>query len=800
MAGSAQDLAALGQGSLDVGNCRAFRSALNSTESPLVSTIRVWRSFRCDDESWGVEELVVRKSVLITGAQAVDGGPSPVIQWTAAPKLFVVAPPAQVTFQNLIFVQPAVPADKFDIAFLKTLTLGETSFLGVVLGVKDCPGPISTYVSYLSRQPRPPSMPGTQTFSEQGRNSLLLEDVAIDFESGGNCRLCFSALQCDVGAEDALLQDLLADQNTKSVCVEPGTPVARSQSPVPAEGSGGTNVLVIISVSVFGAMLALCVITTIVIVWFRRQMAPPAYVGEVAGKGAVTRGVSVEGAMYTGGSGKGMIGADAQFGSNHWNLQLSDVQLGAPLGKGGFGRVYKGSWQGTTVAVKIICHNDKTLQTNVGEPFEAFLSKHISHPNVVQTFHISTREMSSVQQQGDQDVFFDTNGHAVEEGLGSHRGHAQNPSEELFGSFNASQSLDVTTGSRFETWIVLEYCDRGSLEKAISDGSFLLRGPAKAYRIGHVLKTGLEIAHAMHYLHSVRIIHGDLKPGNILLKGDNSDSRGFTCKVGDFGLSRFMAEETHIQTFTCGTVTHMPPELLKGGMLTPAVDVYSFGILMWELMSGHRPYPGKSQREIMLAVIDGCRPAITEDFFPEYVDMLNMCWDQDYSKRPSFPMLIDTLMKMLDKHGRRRAPSNLVGEDDGPPPLPSPIPIDVASGAASREDAMSAFKGDNTPLAHGIKRQLTPSRLRARAAEAAAEREDFVPNGLLDSFGSDVGNRRLYSSVGVGGQFVAEGTPRQSGGSIRGHAPRTRLSVGQEDAQAQSSRKGSSRGSVQGST
>lgn len=110
-------------------------------------------------------------------------------------------------------------------------------------------------------------------------------------------------------------------------------------------------------------------------------------------------------------------------------------------------------------------------------------------------------------------------------------------------------------------------------------------------KLKHAILTALDVAHAMMYLHNVRIIHGDLKAANVLLKSDITDQRGYVCKVGDFGLSRFLAEDTHIETFTCGTITHMPPELLKGGVLTPAADVYSFAILMWELITGVRYHP-----------------------------------------------------------------------------------------------------------------------------------------------------------------------------------------------------------------
>jgi len=128
----------------------------------------------------------------------------------------------------------------------------------------------------------------------------------------------------------------------------------------------------------------------------------------------------------------------------------------------------------------------------------------------------------------------------------------------------------------------------------VAEGKFHLPGQPYNYRMSYIARTALEVASALNYLHSVKIIHGDLKTANVLLKGDGSDPRGFVCKVSDFGLSRFLAEDSHIKTFTCGTVTHMPPELLKGGVLTSAADVYSFAILLWELVSGKKPHAGRS--------------------------------------------------------------------------------------------------------------------------------------------------------------------------------------------------------------
>lgn len=120
----------------------------------------------------------------------------------------------------------------------------------------------------------------------------------------------------------------------------------------------------------------------------------------------------------------------------------------------------------------------------------------------------------------------------------------------------------------------------------------------------------------MEYLHSLSppIIHRDLKSHNVL-----RDSRG-SFKICDFGL-------VCNKTVTAGTPAYMAPELLENKHYTKSVDLYAFGVLLWEIFSGEIPFNRMDIPEIRSRVVSGKRPAIPSFGFPaRLTELINRCW------------------------------------------------------------------------------------------------------------------------------------------------------------------------------
>ncbi|GFR42473.1 hypothetical protein Agub_g3381 [Astrephomene gubernaculifera] len=200
---------------------------------------------------------------------------------------------------------------------------------------------------------------------------------------------------------------------------------------------------------------------------------------------------------------------------------------------------------------------------------------------------------------------------------------------------------------RHQTWLLMEYCDRGCLQDAIDRG-WLRTSPSaenSAPRMDAVLATAIELASALSYLHSKDIVHGDLSAWNVMLCTSGSTApvggRGFVAKIADFGLARHLDIRTKIQTRTYGTLTHMPAETLRDGVISKATDVYSMGVLLWQLFTGSRPWAGLRHGQIIVMVVtQGARLRFTPGCPSAFEELAMACMESDPSKRPTIESVL----------------------------------------------------------------------------------------------------------------------------------------------------------------
>ncbi|XP_032270291.1 LOW QUALITY PROTEIN: mitogen-activated protein kinase kinase kinase 11 [Phoca vitulina] len=263
---------------------------------------------------------------------------------------------------------------------------------------------------------------------------------------------------------------------------------------------------------------------------------------------------------------------------------FQELRLEEVIGIGGFGKVYRGSWRGELVAVKAARQDPDEDISVTAESVrqEARLFAMLAHPNIIALKAVCLEEPNLC--------------------------------------------------------LVMEYAAGGPLSRALAGR----RVPP------HVLVNwAVQIARGMHYLHCealVPVIHRDLKSNNILLlqpvEGDDMDHK--TLKITDFGLAREWHKTT--QMSAAGTYAWMAPEVIKASTFSKGSDVWSFGVLLWELLTGEVPYRGIDCLAVAYGVAVNKLTLPIPSTCPEpFAQLMADCWAQDPHRRPDFASILQQL-------------------------------------------------------------------------------------------------------------------------------------------------------------
>jgi len=219
--------------------------------------------------------------------------------------------------------------------------------------------------------------------------------------------------------------------------------------------------------------------------------------------------------------------------------------------------------------------------------------------------------------------------------------------------------------------ILLEYCAGGSLD------SLLHGNPAneKPVMLGcpngrQQLKIALDISAGMEHLHSLHLIHRDLKPPNVLLQCPvDTVSVEPHAKVGDFGLARFMEEDMSVgMSVEVGSMAYIAPEMYRRGSCefdedkkrySEKVDVYSYSMVLYELLARTIPF-AEVLTGLNALVASGVRPKesiLPEDADPVLAAFMRACWAQLPSERPAFSEIRPALVHAYS--GKRNGTSDM---------------------------------------------------------------------------------------------------------------------------------------------
>ena len=284
-------------------------------------------------------------------------------------------------------------------------------------------------------------------------------------------------------------------------------------------------------------------------------------------------------------------------------IPFEELKIIKKIGEGAFGEVYLGYWNKKKVAIKkyFFVKKFREHQNKMFYNLKAILIKYIKEINIISNL--------------------------------------RHPNLVLY--------MGASLSSNHNCYLVMEFVNNGNLFEFLHQGHYNSEDNYQKFDLLFTTKLALEIALAVKYLHCRNITHCDLKSTNVLL--DNN----FHVKITDFGVSKMvniLYEKSQEIRGKFGTTHWMAPEIMKRLKYEEASDVFSYGMILYEIITGEIPYYGLQPNQIVGLVAD-CRKIVQvpENTSNPYLRKLVIeCLKYDTEDRPCFEEIIYYLEKVID--------------------------------------------------------------------------------------------------------------------------------------------------------
>ncbi|KAK5639789.1 hypothetical protein RI129_010600 [Pyrocoelia pectoralis] len=274
------------------------------------------------------------------------------------------------------------------------------------------------------------------------------------------------------------------------------------------------------------------------------------------------------------------------------DIPRNQLQLQKALGQGAFGEVYQGFYRqrsGDAVEMPVAVKTLPALSTHEAEVdflMEALIMSKFNHPNIVHFIG----------------VCFDKHPRFI--------------------------VLELLAGGDLKNFL------RESRPKPDKSGSLTMKD---------LIMIAIDVAKGCNYMEENRFIHRDIAARNCLL---TTKGPGRVVKIADFGMSRDIYRSDYYRKGGRAMlpIKWMPPEAFLDGIFTAKTDVWSFGVLLWEIMSmGYMPYTGCANRQVMQLVTSGGRLEPPTNCPGPIYGIMTQCWHPDPDQRPNFKLILERL-------------------------------------------------------------------------------------------------------------------------------------------------------------